>query len=57
MEVSLVEARNLNDKFVSPEHILLAILKEEEGVAYTILDNLGTNFNELLGMLSYDKKQ
>ncbi len=57
MEVSLVEARNLNDKFVSPEHILLAILKEEEGVAYTILDNLGTNFNELLGMLSYNKKQ
>jgi ATP-dependent Clp protease ATP-binding subunit ClpC len=57
MEFSLVEARKLNEKFVSPEHILLAILKEEEGVAYTILDNLGTNFNELLRTLSYDEKQ
>lgn len=57
METSLVEARKLDEKFVSPEHILLAILKKEEGVAYTILDNLGTNFNELLKILSYDKKQ
>jgi ATP-dependent Clp protease ATP-binding subunit ClpC len=57
MEASLVEARKLDEKFVSPEHILLAILKKEDGVAYTILDNLGTNFNELLKILSYDKKQ
>jgi len=57
MEASLVEARKLDEKFISPEHILLAILKKEEGVAYTILDNLGTNFNELLKILSHDKKQ
>jgi len=57
MEASLVEARKLDEKFVSPEHILLAILRKEDGVAYTILDNLGTNFNELLKILSYDKKQ
>lgn len=57
MEASLVEARKLDEKFVSPEHMLLAILKAEEGIAYIILDNLNVNFNELLKVLTYDKKQ
>ena len=47
LELSLLEARNLNHNFISPEHILLALIKESEGVAYTILNNLGADFNKL----------
>ena len=47
LELSLLEARNLNHNYISPEHILLALIKESEGVAYTILANLGVDFNKL----------
>lgn len=47
LELSLLEARNLNHNFITPEHILLALIKESEGVAFTILSNLGINFNKL----------
>ena len=47
LEQSLVEARNLNHNYISPEHILLALIREAEGVAYTILANLGADFNRL----------
>ncbi|MBW9145064.1 ATP-dependent Clp protease ATP-binding subunit [Clostridium sp. CM027] len=47
LELSLLEARNLNHNYISPEHILLALIREEEGVAYTILTNLGADFNKL----------
>ena len=43
-ELSLIEARNLNQNYISPEHILLALIREPEGVAYTILGNLGVDF-------------
>lgn len=53
---SFVEAKKLNHKYVSPEHLLLALLNEEEGVAYTILTQLKLNFkdirDELLVLLS-----
>jgi len=47
LELSLVEARNLNHNYISPEHILLALIRENEGVAFTILNNLGVDFNKL----------
>jgi ATP-dependent Clp protease ATP-binding subunit ClpC len=47
LELSLLEARSLNHNYVSPEHILLALIKESEGVAYTILANLGVDFYKL----------
>lgn len=47
LELSLVEARNLNHNYISPEHILLALISESEGVAFTILNNLGADFNKL----------
>ncbi|MBU3146719.1 ATP-dependent Clp protease ATP-binding subunit [Clostridium sp. CF012] len=47
LELSLIEARNLNHNYISPEHILLALIRESEGVAYTILANLGADFNKL----------
>ncbi|MCB2295843.1 ATP-dependent Clp protease ATP-binding subunit [Clostridium algoriphilum] len=47
LELSLLEARNLNHNYISPEHILLALIREAEGVAYTVLANLGVDFNKL----------
>jgi len=51
MELSVVEARALNEEFVAPEHMLLAIIREGGGVAYTILQSLGVDFNKLTNML------
>lgn len=47
LELSLLESRNLGHNYISPEHILLALIRESEGVAYTILSNLGANFDKL----------
>ncbi|MCY6483527.1 ATP-dependent Clp protease ATP-binding subunit [Clostridium aestuarii] len=47
LELSLLEARKLNHNYITPEHILLALIRESEGVAYTILNNLGLNFEKI----------
>jgi len=47
LELSLLEARNLSHNYISPEHILLALIRESEGVAFTILNNLGADFNKI----------
>ena len=44
---SFIEAKKLNHNYVSPEHLLLALIKEEEGVAYTILSRLNLDFKEI----------
>ncbi|MFT8347478.1 ATP-dependent Clp protease ATP-binding subunit [Clostridium saccharoperbutylacetonicum] len=56
VDESFAAAKKLNHKYVSPEHILLALLNQEEGMAYTILKSLNLNFaiisEELLSFLS-----
>ena len=56
VDESFAEAKKLKHKYVSPEHILLALLNQEEGMAYTILKSLNLNFaiisEELLIFLS-----
>lgn len=56
VDESFSAAKNLNHKYVSPEHILLALLNQEEGMGYTILKSLNLNFTiiseELLVFLS-----
>ncbi|ABR32313.1 ATP-dependent Clp protease ATP-binding subunit [Clostridium beijerinckii] len=56
IDESFAAAKRLNHKYVSPEHILLALLNQEEGMAYTILKSLNLNFTiiseELLVFLS-----
>jgi len=47
LELSLLEARNLNHNYITPEHLLLALIRESEGVAYAILTNLGLDFEKL----------
>jgi len=47
IESSLITARDLGHNLVTPEHILLALIKEQEGVAFTILVNLGVDMEKL----------
>jgi ATP-dependent Clp protease ATP-binding subunit ClpC len=47
IEISFIEARNLGHNLVTPEHILLALIKEQEGVAFTILANLGADLEKI----------
>lgn len=47
LDLSLLEARNLGQNYISPEHILLAMINEKEGVAYTILNSLNVNFDKI----------
>ncbi|MEG2353912.1 MAG: ATP-dependent Clp protease ATP-binding subunit [Clostridium sp.] len=46
-DTSLIEAMEFQHNYISPEHILLAIIKDAEGVAYTVLRNLNIDFNKL----------
>ena len=41
IEFAIEEARNLNHNYVGTEHLLLGLLREEEGVAAQVLMNLG----------------
>lgn len=56
VDESFAAAKKLKHRYVSPEHILLALLNQEEGMAYTILKSLNVNFTiiseELLVFLS-----
>jgi len=47
LDNSFKEARNLAQNYVSPEHMLIAILSEAEGIAYSILTNLQVDINKL----------
>lgn len=47
VEVAKNESRALNHNFVAPEHLLLGIIREGEGVALAILQRLGADLNRL----------
>ncbi|NFG57266.1 ATP-dependent Clp protease ATP-binding subunit [Clostridium botulinum] len=47
LDESFIEAKKFSHKNVSPEHILMALLNQEEGMAYTILKNLKLDFKEI----------
>ena len=47
IEYSMEEARNLNHNYVGTEHILLGLLREQEGVAAQVLINLGMKLEDV----------
>lgn len=47
LDLSLLEARNLGQNYISPEHMLLAMINEREGVAFTILNTLNVDFEKV----------
>ncbi|GAB6150945.1 ATP-dependent Clp protease ATP-binding subunit [Clostridium novyi] len=54
LELSLLEARDKGHNYITPEHMLLALIKKEDGLAYTILNDLGVNFEKLEAQLEND---
>ncbi|KRQ86078.1 Negative regulator of genetic competence ClpC/MecB [Caloramator mitchellensis] len=56
IELARNEARALNHNFIAPEHMLLALLGEGEGVAIAVLSKLGIDIskirNEILNTLN-----
>ena len=49
LELSLREAIRLKHNFIAPEHILLGLLREGEGLAAQILAEAGVDFAQLRG--------
>ncbi len=47
IDMSFIEARNLGHNYITPEHILMALTREPEGIAFTILSNLSVDFQRL----------
>ena len=47
LELSLREALRLKNNFIAPEHIMLAILREGEGLAALIMADRGVDFDRL----------
>src|SRR5688572_19258321 len=47
IEYSMDEARNLGHNYVGTEHILLGLLREQEGVAAQVLMNLGLKLEDV----------
>jgi len=47
IEYGIEEARNLNHNYVGTEHLLLGLLREQEGVAAQVLMNLGLKLEEV----------
>lgn len=58
IEYSIEEARNLNHNYVGTEHLLLGLLREQEGVAAQVLMNLGMRLEdvreEVLNLLGHN---
>mgnify|MGYP000476840551 FL=1 len=46
IELSMDEARKLSHSYVGTEHILLGLIREGEGVAARVLNNLGVSLNK-----------
>ena len=57
IEYAMEEARNLNHNYVGTEHLLLGLLREQEGVAAQVLMNLGLKLEhvreEVLNLLGH----
>ena len=47
LELSWDEARQLGHNYIGPEHLLLGLIREGEGVAARVLENLGVDLNKI----------
>jgi ATP-dependent Clp protease ATP-binding subunit ClpC len=58
LELAMAEARELNHSYVGTEHLLLGLLREEKGIAATVLTEAGINLDaaraETLRLLGTD---
>ncbi len=58
IEFAIDEARDLNHNYIGTEHLLLGLLRENEGIGLQVLLDLGLNLEavrrEVLNLLGYD---
>ncbi|MHB9155299.1 MAG: Clp protease N-terminal domain-containing protein, partial [Endomicrobiales bacterium] len=47
LELAVEEAQNLGHTYVGTEHLLLGLLREEEGIAARVLENLGVRISDV----------
>ena len=61
LELSLEEARHLGHHYIGTEHLLLGLLREGEGVAARVLENLGADATKIrtqvIKMVGEEKEQ
>jgi ATP-dependent Clp protease ATP-binding subunit ClpC len=53
LELSLDEARRMGNNYVGPEHLLLGLIREGEGVAARILNAAGADYRKLRTMIAH----
>ncbi len=53
LTVAQEEARNLNHSYIGTEHILLGLVREEEGVAARVLINLGISLSKVRSAVEF----
>ncbi len=53
IELAVDEARRLNHHYIGTEHILLGLVKEEEGVAARVLINMGVSLPKMRSAVEY----
>ncbi len=53
LTVAQEEARNLNHSYIGTEHILLGLVREEEGVAARVLTNLGIGLGKIRSAVEF----
>jgi ATP-dependent Clp protease ATP-binding subunit ClpC len=53
LTVAQEEARNLNHSYIGTEHILLGLVREEEGVAARVLTNLGISLGKVRSAVEF----
>lgn len=56
-QIAQSEAKRLNSEAVTPEHILISLLKDDDSVASRIMKNLGINFEKLIREIEKGIKQ
>lgn len=53
LELSVDEARRMGHNYVGPEHLLLGLIREGEGVAAQLLNALGADYRKLRAMVAH----
>ncbi len=53
LELSMDEARRMGNSYVGPEHLLLGLIREGEGVAASILNAAGADYRKLRAMVAH----
>ena len=52
MKICSLEARKVHSESIEPVHLLLSLLRDEDGMAYDILTGFNITYDDVFGMLS-----